>query len=310
MGAEGRMEEESAAPRETASKKDAKPPWETVIGHTGMCGDYCPFCYALEGVDSDGRLEADTVKRNVSSEQSSSTEEDTLSADKEAQWACVICQVYSLFAFHLAITTAVTSVLYWLPTSQTWIFATENHWLLFSAASLLYSIIVAASFSQFLRLQAKTTTALLVPLALGEGYVTAFAMSIFQPVTVLISTCLLIGIYLLFTLYSFQSKVDVTKKIVYLSVATIMIIFSGILATFMRVFTDNYIAYVGFSTICIILTLTWIITDTQLLQGDKACNIAEKDAPFMSIQLSTENLRSPAKTEDLGTIRWMVLDHA
>ncbi|KHJ43475.1 hypothetical protein D918_06384 [Trichuris suis] len=162
----------------TESDKHEKPPWETVMGHIGLCGDYCPFCHALEGISFDNRIEGDSVKRKLSNEQASSVDEEAAGADKEAKWACVICQ----------------------------------------------------------------------------------------------SSCSNMGIHGRKPLAPLHGSVDLTKKVVYLSIATIMIILSGILSTLMHVFTDNY----------------WIITDTQLLQGDKAYNIAEKDAPFMSIQISTE----------------------
>ncbi|KFD55799.1 hypothetical protein M513_03238 [Trichuris suis] len=242
----------------TESDKHEKPPWETVMGHIGLCGDYCPFCHALEGISFDNRIEGDSVKRKLSNEQASSVDEEAAGADKEAKWACVICQVYSLLTFHLAVTTATISVLYWTPAAQTWVFTVENHWLLFTAASILYSAIVAASFSQVLRFKMKIMPILSIPLALGEGYISNFAMRQViqkeekQVELQLLSAC--------FNQSQCSSRfvslwVDLTKKVVYLSIATIMIILSGILSTLMHVFTDNYVAYVGFAAVCIILTL-------------------------------------------------------
>ncbi|CAH1992355.1 unnamed protein product [Acanthoscelides obtectus] len=125
-------------------------------------------------------------------------------------------------------------------------------------------------------------------LTCGAAYTSAYVSCLFDTYTVLVALGSTAGICCLVTLLAIQKKVDVTRWEVYLGIASIIIIFYGIIIVVFIYYLKLHILFVIYAGVSCLLFSMYLLYDMQKILGGRRIQLLPNEYILGAITLYTD----------------------
>lgn len=191
-----------------------------------------------------------------------------------------IRKVYCIMTVQLAITAAIIALFTSVDEVREWTY--YNEWSLYVAIAIVIVIIVTLACCDSISRRTPGNFICLGIFTLAFGYMLGAIVCRFDVEAILLAVGICAVITLTLTIFSFQTKLDVTKCGGVLCVLMIILLFTGIAFAFFP--QDDY-ATIGYSAAGALIFSLYIVYDTQMMLGNKKHSISPEDYVFAALNL-------------------------
>ncbi|XP_026521311.1 protein lifeguard 3-like [Notechis scutatus] len=194
-----------------------------------------------------------------------------------------IRKVYSIITLQLLLTVAIVAIFTFVAPVHTYVI---NHIPIYYASYGVFLICyLVLVFCQKIQRRFPWNIILMTIFTLSLGFMTGTIASMHETKAVILAMIITTVITITVTVFSFQTKVDLTTWTGFFCILAIVLLVTSITTTIVLVHKYIYWVHMLYSAICAIIFTLFLAYDTQLLLGNKRFSISPEDYVYGAIQI-------------------------
>ncbi|XP_062974738.1 protein lifeguard 3-like [Elgaria multicarinata webbii] len=194
-----------------------------------------------------------------------------------------IRKVYSIITFQILLTVGIIAIFTFVAPVNGYV---KNHIELYYVSYIVFFITyLVLVFWRTIQRRFPWNIILMTIFTMAMGYMLGTIASMHNTRVVILAMTITAIITIVVTIFSFQTKVDLTTWTGFFCILAIVVMVTGIFTTV--VLTCNYVYWLDmlYSALCAIAFTLFLAYDTQLLLGNKRFAISPEDYIFGAIQI-------------------------
>ncbi|CAF3827822.1 unnamed protein product [Rotaria magnacalcarata] len=192
-----------------------------------------------------------------------------------------IRKVYLILLIQLSITFGLIAIVIFIPSIHLYIRSSEGYWLYFTSYITFLVTYFALSCSKTAARTFPINLIFLSIVTLSMSYMMAMISAYYEIESVLIAIGITVFVFIGITLFSFQTKYDLTSCFGILFVMLLVLLCCGIVC----IFTLSRIMFTIYAGLGAAFFSIFLVIDTQLIMGGRRHEINPEDHVYASLML-------------------------